>query len=351
MFPPAVHRHPTALALLIAAALAVPCTYAQDGTSVDIAQMLQALRQLREQTTTKTKADKVRAIQEVNSAAASGEAAVNAWEKAIMATQFDGVTKEATAFKGWRDGEGEALKEAEAKNAARLYFQWLSLTLQRSSGTLVKDLLPAVVNYTKELAADQVSMDNLMDSLKREKEKADGKHGMQRKSNDGEVRKMHDQILGKPLGGSVVVQWLKLSEWVAVEKWEETPGNFDGIFEKIILPELRVARDQRALEYWDMKIKREADKATLSKLEFERDKFNTQRLPNLLWRRAQEMGNVGLRNRAATEMFNIIRKYPSHPDAMNWMAKLEEMLMPPVPTAPAAPATPPPVGYVPPLPK
>ncbi len=355
MLPPAPYRRTTPLAIFTAAVLAVPCAYAQDGQSVDIAQMLQALRQLREQTTTKTKADKIRAIQEVNSAAASGEAAVNAWEKAVMATQFDGVTKEATAFKGWRDGEGEALKAPEAKNAARLYFQWLSLTLQRSSGVLTKDLLPAIVNYTKELAADQAAMENLADSLKREKEKDDGKHGMQRKSNDAEVQKMHAQILQKPLGGSTVVQWLKLGEWVNVEKWEGTPGNFDGIFEKIILPELRATRDQRALEYWDIKIKREADKASQSKLEFERDKHNTQRLPTLLWKRAVEMGNVGMRNRAATEMFNIVRKYPTHPDAMEWMTKLEEMLMPPIPgTAPAAPpatAPVPPVGYVPPLPR
>ena len=164
------------LAFIVAAMLAIPCARAQDGQPVDIGQMLQQLRQLREQTVAKTKADKQRALQEVSAAAASGESAVIAWEKAVMATQFDGVTKEQTAFKAWRDGEGEALKEAEAKNAARLYFQWLALTLQRSSGAPVKDMLPAVINYTKELAADQAAMENLDDTIKRERERADGKH-------------------------------------------------------------------------------------------------------------------------------------------------------------------------------
>lgn len=149
---PLAHRH--SLALIVAAALAVPCARAQDGQAVDVGQMLQQLRQLRAETAAKTKADKQKAIQEVTAAAASAEGAVNAWEKAVMATQFDGVAKEATAFKAWREDEGEALKEPEGRNAARLYFQWLSLTLQRSSGTPVKDLLPSIVNYTKELAAD-----------------------------------------------------------------------------------------------------------------------------------------------------------------------------------------------------
>lgn len=354
MIPPSLPapRRSLALALITAAALAVPCAQAEDAQPVDIAQMLQALRQFREQTATKTKADKAKAIQEVASAAASGESAVNAWEKAVMATQFDGVTKEATAFKGWRENEGEALHEAEAKNAARLYFQWLGLTLQRSSGVPVKDLLPAVINYTKELASDQAGMENLEDAIRREKEKNDGKRGNQRRSsNDGEVRKMHEQILNRPLGGSLVVQWLKLGEWVAVEKWEHTPGNLDGIFEKIVLPELRAQRDQRVLEYWDTKIKRESENASKSKLDFEHDKFNTQRLPVLLWKRASDMANVGMRNRAATEMFTLIRKYPSHPDATEWMSKLEEMLMPPAATPPAsAPTAPAPTGTAPAVP-
>jgi hypothetical protein len=372
MLPPAPHRRTATLALLTATALAVPCSFAQDGQNLDAAEMLKALRQFREQTATKAKADKTRAIQEVGAAAASAEGAVNAWEKAVIATQFDGVAKEVAAFKAWREGEGEALKEPEVKSALRLYFQWLSLTLQRSSGTLVKDLLPAVINYTKELANDQALMANHNEAVKHEREKNDKNNDNRRgpggggpggggpggggpgggRREDDNIRKMHDQILEKPLAASIVVQWLKLGEWVSVDKWENTPGDLDGIFENIILPELRAQRDPRALEYWDNRIKRESEKASLAKLEFERDKFNTQRLPVLFWRRAVEMTNVGMRSKAATEMFNLIRKYPTHPDVAEWMAKLEEILMPSVPaTTSATPATPPPVGYVPPLPR
>ena len=49
----------------------------------------------------------------------------------------------------------EALREKEAANAAQLHFKWMALTLQRSMGTPVKDLLPHVVAFTKELAAHE----------------------------------------------------------------------------------------------------------------------------------------------------------------------------------------------------
>ena len=245
----------TTLVLIIAAAIAAPCARTQDGQPMDIAQMLQQLRQLREQTATKTKADKQKAIQQVTAIAASGESAVVAWENAEMATHFDGVSREASAFKTWRDTEGATLKEGAARNAARLYFEWLALTLQRSAGTSVKDLLPALMNYTKQLLADQAIVDSIDDVIDREKERTDGKHGVVRKSNVGDVKKMHDSILGKPLAGSMGVQWMKLDEWVNIDKWEGTPGNYDGIYEKTILPELRAQRDPRAIEYWDLKIK------------------------------------------------------------------------------------------------
>lgn len=340
MFPPSYLRSRPALTLFAAVALIAPSAFAQDGQTVDVNQMLQQLKMLKEQSAVKSKADKQRAIQEVNSAAASPEAAYNAWEKAIMATRFDGLTKEATQFKNWRETEGEAYKEPEVKNAMRLYFQWLSLTLQRSSGAKVKDLLPAVINYTKELAADGIMIENHTEDVKHEREKEARRGGGGGPGGGGggpgggggrdNVRRIHDEILSKALGGSMVVEWLRLTDWVNVGKdWVATPGDFDGIFETIVLPELRAQKDQRALEYWDIRIKRDGEKAAQSKLEFDKEKFNTLRLPSLLWKKAVEMTNVGMRNRAATEMMTLIKTYPNHPESASWMSQLETLLNPP----------------------
>jgi hypothetical protein len=254
---------------------------------------------------------------------------------AVKATQIEGAGKETAQMKAWKEGEGEAFKEREVQNAVRLHMRWLALTLQRSGGSTVKELMPAVVSYTKELIADEIAMENLLADMKRERELgAKDPKRAQKVRDDAATKRAHDSVM-RGLNSSVVVQWMKLNDFLNTEGWELNPGNLDGIYTKIILPELRGLKDQRVFEYWDMKLKREADKASQSKLAFEIEKFNTMRRPVLLWGRALEFVNLGMKNRAATEMFGLIKAYPTHPDADEWLNTLEQLLAPP-PAAPAA---------------
>jgi hypothetical protein len=133
---------------------------------------------------------------------------------------------------------------------------------------------------------------------------------------------------------SVVAQWLKLGDLLDATQWEMVPGNYDGIYASIVLPELRQQKDVRILEYWDGKLKREADAATKSKLTFEVDKFNTIRRPTLWWNRTQELVHLGQKNRAITEMYNLIKGFPLHPEADTWIAALETLVAPPAPVPP-----------------
>src|SRR3954470_366223 len=110
--------------------------------------------------------------------------------------------------------------------------------------------------------------------------------------------------------------------------WEGTPGNFDGLYLNILLPEMRNQKDIRLLEYWDNKIKREGEAATRSQKTFEIDKFNQVRRPSLIWSRDQDLLRVGQKNRAIADMFAQIKAFPTHPDAPGWIAELELMLAP-----------------------
>jgi hypothetical protein len=254
---------------------------------------------------------------------------VAAWEEAVRAVQFDGASREGSQFKEWRDREGDALKEKEAAGAAQLHFKWMALTLQRSQGTPLKELLPAIVTFTKEVAADQTAMEALTQGIEHEKDAPLGnKRAKDRRRNDELVKRVHDQILRSPVNGSVAAQALKITTLLEVDSWEYSAANVDGIFKNIVLPELRAARDPRLLEYWDMKLKREADSVAKSKLAFETEKFNQVRRPELLWNRAQDVLLLGQRNRALNEMFNLIKTYPAHPNASAWIATLEETLAP-----------------------
>ncbi len=326
--------------LFTTALAAAPLHAQQDAPPVDLGQLLQALRGLKEQQLVQAKSAKQKALQQVQAAAASPAAAVAAWEEAVRAVQFDGVPREGSQFKEWRDREGDALKEKEAASAAQLHFKWMAITLQRSLGTPVKDLLPQVVAFTKEVAADQAALEALDEHIKHDKEIAvGGKRGKERRTNDELVKRMHDQVSRAPVNGSVAAQVLKISELLAVEKWEMNAGNADGIFNKIVLPELRAQRDPRLLEYWDMKLKREAESATKSKLAFDADIFNQVRKPEILWSRAQDVLALGQRNRAISEMFNLIKSYPAHPNATAWMTGLEQVIVPPAAPVAASPGS------------
>lgn len=356
------------LALLLTACLAAsPALHAQqDAPPIDVGQLLQALRALRDQQTTQLKSQKQTAIQQLSSVASSPEKAVQLWEDAVRATQFDGMAKEGAQFRAWKEGEGEALKERLVQNAVQLHLRWLVLTLQHSAEIKVKELLPTVVNYTKDLVADEAVLEALEESIKREKEAAAiaPPGGVRRNQNqpnkvsDAVIKRTHDQILKPSLAGSPVVKWMKLTDAVRAEgggrddgarggrraegtaggTWESSPAGLDGIFLKIILPELRSQKDARVLEYWDLKLKKEADAASRSRLAYEIEKFNSERRPTLLWSRSQEFIALGQKNRAISEMFGVIKAHPTHPQADDWIAALEQLLAPPTPAPAAAPS-------------
>jgi hypothetical protein len=327
--PPSL-RH-TFLAIVVAAG---PVS-AQDAPAINTAEILATLRQLRDAQTAQVKTAKQTAIQQAAGGAGSGERAAALWEEAVRVTQFQGVAKENAAFREWKERDGEGLKSKEAQSAARLFFAWLGLTLQRSNGVAVKDLLPQIISYTKEATAVDLAAEALEEAIKKERESAPaGAKRMAREkvADEQAVKRMVDQIFKRPLAASPVVQWMKVGDFVAPEKWEPHPGNVDGIFQKIILPELRAQKDARVLEYWDMKLKREAEAASARRAEFEITKFNTVRRPELLWNRAKEMAEIGQKNRAASEMLALIKANPTHPDTGAWIGQLEELLVPP--TAP-----------------
>ena len=338
-------------ALSVAGFVCAPALFAQQDGAVDSAKLLKELHTVLDQQSGLIKTGQGAAIQQIAGAASSPDKAVALWEEAVRMTQFEGAGHESTAFQAWKAGEGELFKDRVVQSALRLYFTWLQITIQRSSGAKVKDLLPAIISYAKDLATDQAAIAPLEEEMKREEalrrqmemEAAAGKllaRGPKPKAgNSADVKKLHDTILKRPLPGSIYVQWQRLMEWVNVDKWEATPGNFDGIYENVVLPEMREERDARLLDYWDMMMQKKADEANRTRLAFDVDKYNNLVVPTLLWGKFGDMVILGQKNQAFAGMLSLIKKYPTHPDSKDWVAQLEELLTPPKPPAATTGAT------------
>ncbi len=343
------------LLLITVLALAAP-TFAQvgDAPPVDVNQLLQALKQLRDQGETAVKARRNTAYQQVMAASATPEKAAAFWKEAVKAVQFDGASHEGAQLHDWKEGDGEALNDKLAQEAVRLHLHWLGLTLQHAAGAETKTMLPQIIDFTKLIQADQVAAERLAEQLEKAKEREGPKTASAKKNiaEDSIVKRVHDQVLRTSVANSPVSRWLQLGELVGdggkkrtkdsgPTGWESTPGNLDGIYNAIILPEFRTAKDPRLLEYWKLIVDRETERAATRKLDVEQRDWQQVRRPALLWARAQDVLLLGYRNRAIGEMFALVKSNPQHPEAANWISQIELLLTPAVASPPPPPVIPP----------
>ena len=334
---------------LIVAALSVPA-FAQlnDAPPVDMKQVLQGLKQFKEQNETGLKTRRNTAYKQIVAAAASNESAAAFWTNAVLAVQFAGVDHQTTAVRDWLKGEGEGLKAKEGANAARLHLVWLGLTIQHSAGAETKQLLPAVIDFTKQLEVDDAAIGRVAEQIDKVKAAGVAKRPAASKAlaEDTHAKKMHDSILKTPVSNSVVVRSLQIAEILGDSGkrkkkgddtqdsgWEPVPGNVNGIYNAIILPEFRDTKDPRLMDYWDMMLRKSQESIYAGMPAFDERQITQVNRPAMLWARAQDMLLIGLKNRAITEMFNLIKAYPQHPAAPQWISQFEQILTPAAPAA------------------
>jgi hypothetical protein len=164
---------------------------------------------------------------------------------------------------------------------------------------------------------------------------------------DARTRVLHDSIMKTPVADSPVALKLQIVEILgdAGSKkkgkgndgstgWEAVPGKIDGIFNAIIVPEFRATKDPRLMDYWEMMLRKNQERIFAGMPSFKEKEITQVERPAMQWARAQDLLLLGLKNRAITEMFNLIKAYPQHPDAAGWITRLEQVLAPaPTPAA------------------
>lgn len=356
---------PSAIPALLAALSAPAFAQPNDAPPVDARQMLQSLRQFKEQNETSLKARRDGAYRQIAAAAASNETAATFWTNAVLAVQFAGVDHQSAAVREWKQGEGEGLKAKEGANAARLHLVWLGLTMQNAAGAERSKLLPAVLDFVRQAEADEAAMEHLDEQI--EKAKAGARGGAANKALSGEThaKKLHNSIMRMSVTGSPVAKMFQIGELLGgggkkkqkgggddpAGGWEMVPGNVGGIYNSIVLPEFRATKDPRILNYWDRVIRKGQESIDPSMPDYEEKQWSQVKRPALLWARAQDMMQIGLHNRAITEMFAIIKGFPQHPEAANWIPHLEQLVSaqatPPAASAASSGAVAPPAAIPP----
>ena len=81
-------------------------------------------------------------------------------------------------------------------------------------------------------------------------------------------------------------------------------------------------------------IRKEQENIYAGMPDFEERQWSQIKRPTMLWSRCQDLLLLGQRNRAVTEMFNLIKAFPQHPEAASWISQLEQSITPaPAPVA------------------
>ena len=282
---------------LILAISGVAYAQQQDTQTVNKDLFLKQLQAIKNQQQSTVKMERGKVIETFNAAASNGTA-LDLYEQAVQVIQFDGESREITQFHDWKKKETDRLKSKGFQEALRLHLIYLALTIQNAGGTKAKDLLPALISYTGEVEADG---DLLVDGT---------------------------DFLQKPLDQSIFVKRYGIEGMLSGgdEGWVMTPGNVDGIYQKTILPIWREKKDPSAVDYWNGKLQREFDNASNSKRTFVSERFAQITKPDLLWNRAMEYYQIGQEKRGLTDMLEIIKTYPTHPEAAQWTAQIELLL-------------------------
>lgn len=264
-------------------------------------------------------------IEALTTAAESKQAAVALYEDAVQAVEYEGKPKDSSEFALWREKYKDMLIDDDFRIPLQLHLQYLVMTLKRLDGVKNEELMPALLDYTTQLAAAQSEL------LKREKPRNDvqiraEKARPKEKQGDKVGKNVLDKgrgLMGGTLASSVFSRWYRIDGHVAqLKDWEQSSGNIEGIVDKVIMPYMRDKKDERLLTLWDERIARAEELARQTDLAIDLEKFQTQTLPGLMWKRAEDRLVLGQKNGAILDMFSIIKGYTAHADFEKWTKEL-----------------------------
>jgi hypothetical protein len=285
---------------------------AQTTGPIDAKSMLASLQDIKQKQADSAKSQLLQTITDFTAACSDDGAALNFYVEAVRVTRFVGRDHEDSAFRDWKKDQLDKLKPSAIRTALR----YTMLSLQRAAGATDDQIFPVLLGYASDTADILPALD------------APGIPGKGRGDDQ--------DILREPVSDNIFARWYNIGgQLSALDNWEPVPANIDGIYQKILLPVMRKNRDPRILKYWDNKIITERGRASTETAAFDTDRFNLTRRPALLWSRAEDEVAIGMRDQGVTDMYNLVKAFPAHPDAAKWIAELEGLLAPPAP-APAA---------------
>lgn len=281
---------------------------AEELTQADRETLREKLEDLQNSADAKVAARFSIAVSAFREAASSNEAAFDLYMKCVEKLEFEDQFKRGQDFREWKRKESDRLKSQAFHNALRHQLRWLILTLQVASN---KNPDVSFENQARKLVNGVFS--------------------------DIENLEGQDRVLQEAVNGTVFARAYDLKD-IQSDDWPMSPIDLEAIYDKVLLPPFRnkdktddlrsgwmtrINQEIAAQQEWvtkkegqDEESRRIGTKEAL--LSPELKKFAAQKYPELLWKMELDIFKAGDERGAALNLFELLEKYPDHPNRNQW---------------------------------
>lgn len=262
------------------------------------------------------------AISQIQSASGTGSSALDFYLRALENTKY---LEKHQDFQEWQKRHQDDLRDVSLQNAAQLQLRYLLLALQRTQQQNPYAQIPQCLAYLNALSGENF----LVTPAPSEPAPEGRRNGRMTKAPPPLNQPVEEarNLIRQPLKNAPAVEWMQIADLLPDDsEFEPSPGNYQRIMEKNIRVPLRARRDQQLFRTWDMQIAAESSSVTATGSQQQADDFNRQRLPELLFQKAQDTAAVGQPNRALGEVMQLIQSYSDHPSVKDWVDNARELL-------------------------
>lgn len=301
--------------MVLALCLGLSPVRAEILTETEREALLQKLEEMRADADSKVDARYRAAIAAYQAAMSSNEAAIELYLNCVEKVNFKDQQKKNADFREWKRREDEKLSDPGMGLALRLQLRWLILSLRAASEkTDRNELIPAAREVVDAIV------------------------------NDGEKLKNQRQILNQSAVSSLYAQAYEIGE-VKADKWVFSPGQIDEIYDKILMPPLRTARQTEALRSaWLRRIgqvtrmqeflpSQEREDGGKRRIGMAADMQNPEHaqfladvVPDMQWNMEMDLFRHGDERNAAVRMLAHLEKHLSHKSARKWATDFTNLL-------------------------
>ncbi len=239
------------------------------------------------------------AVATFQAAAANEKAVYEFFLQCHKQLKFDSRDASFSEFRKWRESNEKRMKSKTNLIAMRLQLQYLVLSLRAAEGVKPEVIMPELEIFVANIASHAKDLES---------------GGM--RTLQGSVKK------------TIFAEAYKLDKSLEMENWSYSPGDYGSVYEKAIFPYIRGAKPETLAATWDRRIGLEKRflLATQENNPIALQKFDTERLPQLLWQKAVDVYKSFSEQQAAKSMLQMVKVNPDHPNIKKWVDEFRALL-------------------------